>query len=153
MTAPYLVFDRGKIEALRDSYLESIAHTLQLLPPLNWNSQKQVISYFRETFHLTLESCKISTLAAARAQREEEPELFDVLTGAIQYYKLRAVLSNYIGNVLKHLDGDRYHLREVDGIWMMQNKRDLPRENSEIWACVKSCSADLLPLIEALNAP
>lgn len=148
---PTIIFDIEKVKNLEKDFRESISYTLLMLPQkVNWNSQKQIITFFKNEFGLELKDTKIATLAGQQSAHEHDPELHDVLTGALQYMKLKATLNNYILCILRHLDGDRLELRDVNGVWMFPNKQPLPR-NLEIWACVKSYSADLFPLMQAIT--
>lgn len=152
MNTPHIVFDVGKLLLLKNEYEASLTHIRQLLPQgVNWNSQKQVKAYFK-SLHIELPDCKIETLAGQQSQFEHDPELFDLFTGVLQYFKLRAVLNNYLNNILKHLDSKYLYLREVNGTWCLPNKRPL-FHNLEVWSCVKGFSAELIPLVTALNRP
>ena len=47
MDTPYIVFDVGKITALKEEFEASMAYVKQQLPgKINWNSHKQIIAFF-----------------------------------------------------------------------------------------------------------
>jgi hypothetical protein len=149
---PYIVFDVGKVQQLKAEFDASLTFTRSLLPPINWNSQKQIIGYFEREFGIILENTRIKTIAGQQSVYAQDPDLFDLFTGLLQYLKLKAILVNYIHCILKHLDGDCLYLREVDGVWKMPNKQPLP-EHSEIISCIKRFSAELIPHFSSLTRP
>ena len=152
MNPPYIVFDVGKITALKEEFEASMAYVKQQLPEVNWNSPPQIKTYFKTSLQITLPDVKINTFDGQRSLYEHDPEMFDLLSGIIQLFKLKSIYQNYILCILRHLDGDRLYLRSENSTWVMPNHRPLFTYD-ELWACVKHYSAELIPLVSSLNRP
>lgn len=150
---PYIVFDVPKLQSLKIEFEESLRYTKLLLPgKINWNSHKQIIAFFSTHYGITLPNSKINTFAGQRSLYEHDPEMFDLLSGIIQLFKLKSIYQNYILCILRHLYGDRLYLRSENSTWVMPNHRPLFTYD-ELWACVKHYSAELIPLVSSLNRP
>lgn len=54
MDTPYIVFDVGKITALKEEFEASMAYVKQQLPEVNWNSPAQIKTYFKTSLQITL---------------------------------------------------------------------------------------------------
>ena len=150
---PYIVFDVPKLQSLKIEFEESLRYTKLLLPgKINWNSHKQIIAFFSTHYGITLPNSKINTFAGQRSMYVHDPEMFDLLSGIIQLFKLKSIYQNYILCILRHLDGDRLYLRSENSTWVMPNHRPLFTYD-ELWACVKHYSAELILLVSSLNRP
>lgn len=127
---PVLQFDIAKVDQLAGELEETIVTIKELLPKVNWNSQKAVKQYFLDNYWLTLPDTKIVTLQEVRDQQEHDSELFDDLTGLIEYYKTLYKLKNYVRCIQRHHQQGKVYLREINGEWRMPNKQPVPTDSS-----------------------
>jgi len=126
---------------------ESLLYTMQEIAkefPFDPVSNKQVKRHF-ENFGIYLPDLRIFTLECIAYRLHEEDDNYYLLTGLMEYYKIKYLLRNYVNHVLKKQIDGLYHLREEGGKLLMQNKRPLPYSDV-ILSCV---TASNVPTIKA----
>lgn len=122
---PYLEFDLDEVKDLRSCYLATIDTLLKDLPDVNWNSRLEVKDYFLSEHDLVLDSLKISELHSLVEFLDEDSDEYDVLSGLVEYLKLKYTVKNYLDCILRHEDNGKVYLRDVDGELRMPNKQPL----------------------------
>jgi hypothetical protein len=133
---PFIDFDILKIKGLKDEYDENITFVLGELPlKVNWNSQPQVKSYFRESFGIELENVKIEHVFSHMEKLDHDSPAFDVINGFLLYLKYSYILKNYINCILRHEESGRIMLRHFQGQWVLPNRRPLSG-SPEIKSCI-----------------
>ena len=118
---------------------ESLLYTMQEIAeefPFDPVSNKQVKRHF-ENFGIYLEDLRIMSLQSLVYRLHDEDSNYYLLTGLIEYYRIKYLLRNYVNHVLKRQINGLYHLREESGKLLMQNKRPLPYSDS-LLSCVTS---------------
>ncbi len=146
MECEWISFDIPRLELLREEYEEALAYAMNEMPPVNWNSPKQIKELFKDRYNITLESVKIAELKSHFRGSDHNDEVDQAITGAITILSQKAVLRNYFDCILKHQVGGRLNLRDVDGIWRMPNKQPI-WTNKDIWSCVTGISPSLAAIL------
>ena len=104
--------------------------------PFDPVSNKQVKRYF-ENYGFDLPDLRSISLEALAYRLDQTDDNFYLLTGLIEYYKIKYLLRNYVNHILKRQEDGLYHFREESGHLLMQNKRPLPYSDV-ILSCVIS---------------
>lgn len=139
----WIEFDIPSIVALRKDYSGTMDFIKDELPDVNWESRIETKDYFSSTFGIFLDNTTVSTLKSYQSMTESFSEKAHfVLTGLIEYYKLKYTIRNYLDNILKHNVEGVVNLRRENNQILMPNKRPLPTSPS-ITECIKNVSLNL----------
>lgn len=130
-TSRSITYDIPAIIALQEDYQETIQYIEAVMPDVNWNSQLETRQFFLDEHNLLLQGHTIQYLKDTLANIDTEEYIDDpetckeMLSGLIELKKLKSIIRNYTGNILRHHKDGVYPLRLVNGEWMMQNKQPL----------------------------
>ena len=138
---PFIEYDMEKIYALKEEYELNLKFIEENLPPINWNSPKQIKALFMQALEISLENVTISHVQSFMDRYDHDSEEFDLINGAVLYLKTKFTLNNYINCIVKHNDSGRIYLRKERGAWLLPNKRPLST-SPEIKQCEASTTND-----------
>lgn len=131
---PFIEYDMEKIYALKEEYELNLKFIKENLPPINWNSPKQIKALFMQALEISLKNVTISHVQSFMDRYDHDSAEFDLINGAVLYLKTKFTLNNYINCIVKHNDSGRIYLRKERGAWLLPNKRPLST-SPEIQQC------------------
>jgi hypothetical protein len=131
---PNIQFDIGKVIKLGNHYTITMTYIYFDLP-VNPKSPKKIKEYFWEKHSIVIGNTQLRTLMLLQERLSTTHDAYDVLTGIIEYNKLRYTIKNYLDCILKHHINGKINLVKVDGHLVMPNGRPLPK-SPEILECI-----------------
>jgi hypothetical protein len=137
--AEYIRFDIPKIKKLAEDYEYSLNLLLANLPQVNYDSQKQVKEFFKNSLNVMLKDTKIATIREhlnAFPDGSEEHELIETL---LAYLRIKFSIKNYLHCILTHEENGVVQLRWENNRLCMPNRQPLPY-NIEIQECILEMS-------------